>query len=141
MADLDPGEQSAYDVMVALLRQWGLESLAPAVRQYLVDGYSQDQISILIQDTEPYKKRFAGNEARRKAGLPALSAAEYLSVESSYRQIMSSAGLPPSFYDSPDDFAAWIGKDVAPTEIKTRVDAATDAANRLDDATKQTFKD
>jgi hypothetical protein len=45
-------------------------------------------------------------------------------VEASYQQIMESAGLPKGFYDSPDDFSNWIGKNVAPTQIKGRVDAA-----------------
>lgn len=138
---LDAEDQSAYDVMVAMLREWGLESLAAVIRDYLIEGYTQDQISILIQDSDTYKTRFAGNEARRKAGLPALDPRSYLEVESSYRRIMSAAGLPSGFYDSPDDFSSWIGADVSPQEIQNRVGLAVDAAQRLDEGTRAAFRD
>lgn len=135
MAETD----SAYDLLVRMLTEWGLGELAPSVLNLLQDGHSQDQVSILIQDTDAYKRRFAGNEARRKAGLSALSPAEYLSTEASYRRIMESAGLPSGFYDSPDDFASWIGSDVSPSEIQSRVNLATDAATTLDDNSKKAF--
>lgn len=138
---VDPDLQSAYDALVSMLRDYGLESLAATVLDFLQDGYTQDQVSVLLQDTEPYKKRFAGNEQRRAAGLAVLSPAEYLAVEASYRQVMSSAGLPVGFYDQPSDFADWIGKDVSASEVSGRVGFALDAANRLDSQTIQTFSD
>lgn len=144
----DPGssglptdQQDAYNVMLQTLRDYGLESLAPKILQFIKEGHTQDQISVLMQSTDEYKQRFAGNEARRKAGLPVLSPKDYLSVESSYRQIMRSSGLPENFYDKPDDFAGWIGKDVSPSEIKTRVDYAVNAANGLTETSKQIWKD
>lgn len=138
---LDDEDQNAYDLMVSMLKEWGLEALAQTVYGFLVDGYSQDQIGILLQDSEPYKQRFAGNTARRAAGMRALSPAEYLAVEGSYRQIMSRAGLPTGFYDSPEDFASWIGGDVSPQEIQGRVNGAVDAAQRLDEGTRRAFMD
>lgn len=137
MADTD----NAYDILVRMLNGWGLGSLAPSVLSLLQDGHSQDQVSLLIQDTDAYKKRFAGNDARRKAGLAALSPAEYLSTEASYRRIMESAGMPEGFYDSPSDFASWIGSDVSPSEVQSRVNLATDAATALDDNSKKAFWD
>ncbi len=80
-----------------------------------------------MQDTKEYKERFAGNEARIKAGLPVLSAGEYLSTEASYRQIMSQAGLPAGFYDQHSDFTGWIAGNVSPSEVQQRVDLATQA--------------
>lgn len=131
----------AYAGMVNILRQWGLGELAPEVLRLLQEGRSQEQVSLLLQDTEPYKRRFAGNEARRKAGLPVLSPGEYLQTETSYRRIMESNGLPPGFYDDPSDFASWIGSDVSPAEINTRVSFAVDAANRLDPGTRRAFEE
>lgn len=136
---LDEEDTNAYNMLLQMLRGWGLESLAPEVLRLLQDGYSQDQVPILLQDTEAYKTRFAGNELRRKAGLPVLSPAEYLSVESSYRQIMSAAGLPKGYYDSYDDFASWIGNDVSPAEVNGRVQAAADTVYRMDEGTKRTL--
>lgn len=138
---LDPGQQDAYDLLTQMLREWGLESLAPDVLEMLEDGRSSDQISMLLQDTKAYKTRFAGNEARRKAGLPVLAPREYLETEAAYRQVMESAGLPTGFYDSPDDFSKWIGTDVSPSEIKSRVDLAVGAAERLDAGTQRAFRE
>lgn len=132
---------NAYDMMVATLRDWGLESLAPNVLGMLQNGTAQDQIPVLLQSTDAYRKRFAGNEARRKANLAVLSPGEYLAVEKSYRQVMESNGLPKGFYDSPGDYAEWIGNDVSPQEIQTRVGHAVDAANQVDDGTKRAFRD
>jgi hypothetical protein len=132
-------EETAYDALVAMLNEWGLSSLAPAVLKFLQDGFSQDQVSFLIQDTPEYKQRFAGNELRKARGLPVLGPREYLSVEAAYKQILSSSGMPIGFYDQPSDFVDWIGKDVSPQEVSSRVDLAVDAANRLEAGTLQAF--
>lgn len=131
---------SAYDALVATLNEWGLGSLASSVLTFLQDGYTQDQVSVMMQSTPAYKQRFAGNEKRKAAGIPVLAPRDYLSVESAYRQILSTSGMPVGFYDHPNDFADWIGNDVAPQEISTRVGLAVDAADRMDAATKQTFQ-
>lgn len=122
------GEQrDAFLAINALFKNYGLDSLAGKIYEYVKNGYSADTISILLQDTPEYKTRFQGNENRKAAGLPVLSPAEYLATEASYRQIMESAGLPSGFYDQPSDFSGWIGKNVSPSEIQSRVDLATQA--------------
>jgi len=120
-----------------VFKSYGLGSLAPKIYDYIKNGYSADTISILLQNTDEYKQRFAGNEARKSAGLPVLSPAEYLSTEASYRQIMESAGLPSGFYDQPSDFTTWIGKNVSPTEIQSRVDLASQATTLANPTYKQ----
>lgn len=124
---LQGSQRDAYLAVTNLFKTYGLESLAPKIYDYIKNGYSGDTISILLQDTPEYKTRFAGNEARKSAGLPVLSPGEYLATEASYRQIMESAGLPAGFYDQPSDFTTWIGKNVSPTEIQSRVDLASQA--------------
>lgn len=119
--------RDAYGALKAKFSQYGLGSLSDRIFNYLKEGYSSDTIFLLLQETPEYKKRFAGNEARKKAGLPVLSPDEYLSVESSYRQILQAAGLPRGFYDQPADFVGWISRDVSPSEIQSRVDLATQA--------------
>ena len=104
------------------------------------NGYGADTISILLQDTPEYKKRFAANEARLKAGLSVLSPAEYISVENSYRQIMRQSGLPVGFYDSNTDFTNWISSDMSPTELQGRVDLATQATALANPAYKAALK-
>lgn len=135
--DLLKGEQrDAYLALKALFDSYGLGTLAPKILEYVQQGYGADTISILLQRTDEYKKRFAGNEARRAAGMQVLSPAEYLATEQAYRQIMRNAGLPTGFYDSQDDFTKFISKDVSPTELKDRVDIASMATVNADAATK-----
>lgn len=138
---LEGADRNAYTAITQTLKSYGLESLAPAVLGYIKQGYSADTISLLLPETTEYKKRFVANDARRKAGLPVLSPAEYLSVEDSYRQIMSSAGLPRGFYDEPSDFQKWIEGDVSPTEIQQRVTVATDMVNSLDQSARAAFEE
>jgi hypothetical protein len=95
----------------------------------------------LLQNTDAYKARFAGNTDRAKNGLPVLSPAEYLSTEQSYRQILQDAGLPKGFYDNPADFRQWIAGDVSPTEIKGRVDVAVANTSQANSYTKNALKD
>lgn len=134
---LSGAQRDAFLALQGLFNSYGLGSLAPKIFDYVKQGYGADTIAILLQDTTEYKTRFAGNEARRKAGLPVLNPADYLSTEAAYRQILSSAGLPKGFYDSPQDFTRWISDDVSPTEIKSRVDLAVAATSQANPQYKQ----
>lgn len=124
---LTGSNRDAFLAINSLFKQYGLQSLAGKIYDYVKNGYSADTISILLQDTQEYKTRFAGNEARKAAGLPVLSPGEYLATEASYRQIMQQAGLPTGFYDQNSDFVNWIGQNVSPSEIQSRVDLASQA--------------
>uniref|UniRef100_A0AAU7GXW3 Tape measure protein n=1 Tax=Streptomyces phage Abafar TaxID=3158855 RepID=A0AAU7GXW3_9CAUD len=132
--------RDAFMALNSLFKQYGLESLAGKIYEYVKNGYGADTISILLQDTPEYKKRFAANEARLKAGLSVLSPAEYIAVENSYRQIMRQSGLPVGFYDSNDDFTNWISSDMSPTELQGRVDLATQATALANPAYKAALK-
>lgn len=115
-----------------LFKNYGLETLAPKIQDFVKQGYSPDTVTLKLQETPEYQQRFSGNAARIKAGLSVLSPAEYLATEASYRQIMRSAGLPAGFYDSSEDFSNFIAKDVAPTELKQRVDLAALSLDNAD---------
>jgi hypothetical protein len=140
-ADTLTGDQrNAFITLNNLFTGYGLGSLAPKIADYIKNGYSADTISILLQQTDEYKQRFAGNQIRQDKGLPVLSPAQYLATESSYRQLMAQAGLPAGFYDQPDDFTQFIGKDVSPTELKSRVDLASQATALADPNYKQALQ-
>ncbi|AUG87340.1 hypothetical protein SEA_OLICIOUS_13 [Streptomyces phage Olicious] len=132
--------RDAFMALNSLFKQYGLGSLAGKIYDYVKNGYGADTISILLQDTPEYKKRFAANEARTKLGMPVLSPAEYISIENSYRQIMRQSGLPEGFYDSTDDFTNWISGDMSPTELQSRVDLATQATALANPAYKAALK-
>src|SRR5574340_983449 len=128
---LTGAQRDAFAALNAIFTQFGLGTLAPAIANFIRQGYSSDTISLLLQDTPEYKQRFAANAVRLKKGLPVLSPAQYLATEQSYRQIMRSAGLPPGFYDNVNDFQTFLENDVAPQELQQRV---TDARNFIDTA-------
>jgi hypothetical protein len=129
--------RDAFLALKSMFDQFGLGSLAGRIYDYTKQGYGADTISLLLQDTAEYKERFAANETRRKNGLPVLSPAEYLSVESAYRQLLQDSGMPKGFYDNPADFRQWIAGDVSPTEVKGRVDLAVASTSQANPYVKQ----
>lgn len=126
-ATTTPDQQNAYSTLLNLFTQYGLGSLAPVILKLVQSGASSDTITIQLRQTPEYKRRFSANETRIKKGLPALSEGDYLSAESSYRQVMASAGLPVGFYDNTSDFTSFIENDVSPTELNNRVTTAKEA--------------
>lgn len=138
---LEGADRDAAAYLNNILKAYGLESLGPVALGYIKQGYSQDTIAAILPETPEYKKRFSANEARRAKGLPVLSPAEYLSTEKSYREIMSTAGLPPGFYDQPDDFTKFLENDTSPAEIQSRVKAASDLVDSFSADEVQQFGD
>lgn len=134
-------QRNAYESLRLIFESYGLGSLAPQILSFVQQGFGPDTISLMLQETPEYKQRFAGNETRRKNGLSVLSPAEYLSTERSYRQLLESNGLPKGFYDSQDDFTKWIGDDVAPEELRDRVNLAVRAVNNTDSAYLSTLRE
>jgi hypothetical protein len=122
--------QQKYDDVWQMLQyyldDWGLGSLGDAAKQMAIDGDPLEVVTLKLRDTPEYKQRFIGNEARKKAGLPVLSPAEYVELERQYTGILRKAGLPDGFYDSHSDFTKWIEGDVAPDELNDRVQIATE---------------
>lgn len=128
IAQLKGTQRDAAMALINLFSQYGLQSLANKVIDYVKQGFSTDTMSVMLQQTPEYKKRFAGNTAREKAGLPVLSPAEYIATERQYRQVMSAAGMPKGFYDQTSDFEKFIGNDMSPSELNDRVKAWQDVA-------------
>jgi len=128
--NLSGANRDAYTALTDLFSSYGLASLAPDILNYVQQGYSSDTISIMLQSTPAYQARFAGNAERVKNGLGVLSPADYISLEDSYQQVVQSAGLPAGFYDSPSDWVQWIGNNVSPSEVSTRVQMAQTATEQ-----------
>jgi hypothetical protein len=118
--------------MTQTFNNYGLGSLAPKITEYIQTGYTPDTVSLKLQESPEYLQRFSGNETRKKMGLPVLTPAEYLSAESSYKQIMRANGLPQGFYDSQESLAKFISNDVSPSEFQSRVNAAGLSLNNAD---------
>jgi hypothetical protein len=124
---LNQSQQGAYDLLASTLKSWGLGTLLPDLKGFILGGdTSPDTLSLKLSQTTAYKQRFAGNEERRKNGLPELNPAQYIGLEEQYSNVLRSYGLPAGFYDSHKDFTDFIGKDISPSEIQTRAQIAHD---------------
>lgn len=127
-------QQSAFDIINELLQLYDLTDLSDFVTSYILDNDVVDTNVLMAQvRQEPaYQTRFAGNEARRQAGLNVLSEGEYVALENTYRQYMRASGLPTDFYDSPEDLRNLIGNDVSPGELAERVNQGYEAVRFAD---------
>ena len=128
-------DKDAQAYLERILGDYGLGSLSGWAWEQIQGGSTPARVLQDLRQRPEYKQRFAGLEMRREAGYGAIDEATYISLERSYRQIMHAAGMPPEFYDSPDDYATLIGRDVSPSEWQTRVNegylAATQAVDEV----------
>ena len=118
--------QSAYELLYEEFDRYGLGSLVKDVEEFVKDGLSKSELTLKLRGTETYKKRFAANADRVKAGLAAISEAEYIGLEDQYQNIMRNYGLPESYYARGDfgtqaGFQKFIANDVSATELEERV--------------------
>lgn len=136
--DVNPltGNSSYSDIINNTLAQWGLSSLASLVTQWGTTGASTDEINLQLQQTQQYKSRFSGNDARVASGLPPLSPADYIAMEGSYRSTLQQYGLPAGFYDTQEGMANFIGNDVSAAEFASRVQIAATSYVNADAGTK-----
>ena len=123
--DLNAKRQDARASIKALLAKYKLDSLFDTVwgnyTSDMIDWTDTDALAMSVRETEAYKTRFAGNEARRAKGLGDLSPATYIALEDSFKNTMRSNGIPDSFYDKPEDFAQLIAGDVSVAEFNDRI--------------------
>ena len=124
---LSQTQNNALALLTSTLHSWGLDGLVSDLKGLIVAGDTNpDTLSLALSQTAAYKTRFAANDVRIKNGLPALTPAQYIATEESYKQILQSYGLPSGFYDSNKDFEDFIGKDISPTELDARAKIAHD---------------
>lgn len=115
--------QDAFEMIKGMLAEWGLASLSDVVEDMLIEGVSRDVVVLRLRDSEPYKKRFAGNVNRVKNGLPPLPEADYLAAESAMKTVLRRYGGEGSRIgdlDTQDQITQWISKDVSPQELNDR---------------------
>lgn len=137
---LSGNDRNAASALVALFESYGLGSLAGKIVEYVKKGWGSDTVMLELQSTDEWKRRFAGNEARRKARISVLSPSEYLATERAYRQVLNEYGFPKGFYDSTDDFAKMIGGDLSPSELQERAQTVTSYINTKDQSTKDALR-
>lgn len=135
------GRQSARDYMLETFRSFGfndndITQLGLLLDQWImVEGLADlingsEIILNRFRKTDIYARRFGGMAELSKRGM-AISEAEYINLESSYRNVMSNYGLPSTYYDSPEDYARLIGAGLSVREVEERVVAAKQSMNPL----------
>jgi hypothetical protein len=138
-------KQDARTTMASVLATYGLGDLADFVYTEIiaketVNINNPDAIIFAIREQPTYKKRFAGNAARLKAGLSELDPASYIGLENQYRETLRSNGLPANFYDQSEDFQALIEGDVSNSELNERVQQGYRAVADADPAVKDQMR-
>lgn len=118
---LTGAQRDSASAIISLFSTYGLQSLASKVIEMVKNGWSADTMSIMLEKTPEYQKRFAANASRLKKGLSVLSPKEYIETERSYQAILSQSGMPKGFYDSQQDYQKFLENDLAPTELQDRV--------------------
>lgn len=121
LGKLKGSERDAASALITLFSQYGLQTLGSRIIDMVKQGFSADTMTVMLEETPEYKKRFAANDARVKLGLAKLSPKEYIDTERAYRAVMTQSGMPKGFYDSNDDYTKFLANDLSPTELNDRV--------------------
>ena len=135
------GVESATAILTRLVGAFGLPvSVVGKLKQFMVDGLSEEAIALEVRNTEEYKTRFPGMAMRRDNGFGFITEAEYMRNEDEYLALLRTHGLPERFYDDRMDFATLIAADVSPNEFGERVTLAELATKGADPNTKAELK-
>jgi hypothetical protein len=121
--------QSAYDILYNEFNKYGLGSLVEDVKGLIQSNVSPSQFSLELQNTKAYQQRFSANQDRIKAGLRALTPAEYVGLEDQYQNIMRNYGLPATYYTKDSTgkqsgFDKFLSGDVSASELEDRIATA-----------------
>jgi hypothetical protein len=121
--------QSAYDILYNEFNKYGLGSLVEDIKGLIQSNVSPSQFAIELQNTKAYQQRFSANQDRIKAGLRALTPAEYVGLEDQYQNIMRNYGLPATYYTKDatgkqSGFDKFLSGDVSAVELEDRIATA-----------------
>jgi hypothetical protein len=131
--------RNAIDVLTERFQRYGLGSLVNKIKELAIDGATEATITLGLQETEEYKRRFKANEARIKKGLQVLNPGEYLNVEDGYRQVLRAYGLKQ--FDTDDYVSQFIANDVSAAELSNRVVTAVQRVQNADPAISRQLRD
>ncbi len=136
---LAPGAEDARADLDQLLDGYGLATLKDWAWEQIKSGNSPTKIIQDLRLTNEYKARFPAMEARRAGGLSPISEADYIRYEAQARNIFSRSALPPTFYDSPEDYAKLISADLSLDELASRVNEGYSRVTQAPIQVRQAF--
>jgi hypothetical protein len=136
-------DEDAYSILQQTFKDFGLEELVPVIQGFMDQGIGQAQAALELRKNDVYQKRFAGNTARRNAGLNVLSEGDYLALENAYTETLKAYGIANQLgTDAKSRQAAMadiIGSDISATEFKDRIDTVVSRVNNADPTIKSTL--
>lgn len=131
--------ESIMNILTDRFTRYNLTGLIPTIKRLAQEGATESTITLALQETEDYKRRFKANEDRIKKGLQVLTPAEYLNLEDGYRQTLRAYGL--NQFDTDDYVSQFISNDVSPVELSNRVVTAVQRVRNADPAIARTLRD
>jgi len=137
-------KRDAFALVQDTMRSYGftdaeLSELSGYIEASIIDPNIGPNAAILgMRNLAVYKQRFAGNEARVKAGKNALSEGEYLQQEKDYGQYFTEYGVQD--LATRERMATLIGNDISAIEAKNRIGLAVDRVKNADPVIMQELK-
>jgi hypothetical protein len=127
----DTSYVDAYQRLYDEFKILGLGALVEDAKDLLIKSTSIASMPDALTETKAYRERFSANDARIKAGLTALSPAQYLAKEDAYQEVMRKFGLPASYYKTglygkQEGFDKLLSNDVSASELTSRISTAQD---------------
>jgi hypothetical protein len=118
--------QSAYDILYNQFNQYGLGSLVAPLKDLIIRGAGEAEMTMALRESKPYQERFAANKQRIANGFKAIDEATYLGLEDKYQSIMQNYGLPASYYTRGEagvqpGFEKFIAGNVDPVTLEERI--------------------
>jgi hypothetical protein len=124
--------KSAFTLLQDTFKQYNLESLAPVIQQFMIEGIPAEEAAFRLRDTDVYKQRFSGNQGRIAKGLAAYNPAEYLQAEETYQNLLKSNNLSGLANKATTD--KLISGAVSPLEAQDRINKVF---NKIDNASAE----
>jgi hypothetical protein len=124
--------KSAFSILEDTFKQYNLETLAPVIKQFMIEGISAEEATLRLRDNEAYKNRFIGNQGRIAKGLASYSPKEYLQAEEVYQNLLNSNNLGGLANKTTVD--KLIAGAVSPAETQDRINKVF---NKIDNASTE----
>ena len=120
------GRVSAYDILAAKFKEFGLESLVTDAKKAILDSDSDAERTLALRSSPGYQTRFAANAKRIANGFAAIDEGTYLDLEDAYQSIAQNYGMPEKYYKKgalgvQQYFEEAIAKNIDPVTFKERI--------------------
>jgi len=120
------GRVSAYDILVAKFKEFGLESLVTDAKNAILNSDSDAERTLALRSSKGYQTRFAANAKRIANGFAAIDEGTYLALEDAYQSIAQNYGMPEKYYKRGElgvqqYFEDAISKNIDPQTFEERI--------------------